>query len=208
MSAEDYAAAEDQGKIVAVLHSHPDASAVPTDADRKHCELSGMPWYILSVLRRIDGSPECCELRRFEPDGYQAPLIGRQFTHGVLDCWTLVQDWFERQRGIALPDFPRQDDWWSNGGDLYMDHFEEAGFSPIKAGDRLRPGDLIMMNVRSEKTNHGGVFIGTEPLREDPHLFPVPDAMLHHLYGQLSCRDVYGGQWREQTRLIARHRDL
>lgn len=49
LPAEDYAAAEDQGEVVALVHSHPNASATPSDADRVICEQSGLTWHIVSV---------------------------------------------------------------------------------------------------------------------------------------------------------------
>ena len=61
------------------------------------------------------------------------------------------------------------------------------------------------MQVRSDRANHAGVFLGAQPLREAPDLFPLPDAMLHHLYGRDSERVVYGGFWREATRVVLRH---
>ena len=45
-------------------------------------------------------------------------------------------------------------------------------------------------------------------LREAPELHPVPQAMLHHLYGRLSERVVYGGYWQDVTCAIVRHKDL
>lgn len=47
----DYAAAEESGEITAVVHSHPDVSAQPSDADGVSCEASSLPWIILSVIR-------------------------------------------------------------------------------------------------------------------------------------------------------------
>jgi hypothetical protein len=32
--------------------------------------------------------------------------------------------------------------------------------------------------------------------------------MLHHLYGRLSERVVYGGHWQEITRAVLRHKDM
>lgn len=72
-------------------------------------------------------------------------------------------------------------------------------------GGALQPGDVILMQARSRRTNHAGVYLGATTLREAPHLPPVPDAMLHHLYGRLSERTVYGGHWRQITRLIIRY---
>jgi cell wall-associated NlpC family hydrolase len=138
----------------------------------------------------------------------RAPLLGRQFFHGVLDCYTLIRDWYEREAGIALPDFERSDDWWTKGQDLYMQGFAAAGFARIPDGAELRAGDVILMAVRAPVANHAGIYLDTRALAEAPDLHRVPNAMLHHLYGRLSERVVFGGYWRETTRAVVRHRDF
>ena len=183
------------------------ALAAPSEADRVACEASGLPWYIVAVEKSENGDVVAGEIRGFAPEGYRAPLLGRQFAHGVLDCYTLVRDWYARERDIVLPDFSRDDGWWEPGkpGDLYMDHYAEAGFRPLRADEALGPGDVVLMQVRSDRANHAGVFLGDEPLAEAPGLHPLPDAMLHHLYGRDSERVVYGGFWRESTRAVLRY---
>ncbi len=203
MSAEDWADAEDAGRVLAVVHSHPDHTAEPSDADRAACEATGLPWVIVSVR---DGA--IADVHQFAPSGWTAPLLGRQFFHGVLDCYTLIRDWYSREAGIKLPDFERADDWWNNGQDLYMQGFAEAGFERIPDGAPLQPGDVVLMSVRSPVANHAGIFLGARPLAEAPDLHPVPQAMLHHLYGRLSERVVYGGHWQEITRAVVRHKDF
>lgn len=207
---QDYAAAEDAGRITAVVHSHPDMPATPSEADRVACEGTGLPWFIVATAKDDAGEVVTGELIGFAPEGYQAPLLGRPFAHGILDCYSLVRDWYARQRGVVLPDFQRADGWWEPGkeGDLYMDHYAEAGFRPLTAGERIAPGDVVLMQIRSDRANHAGVFMGAEPLAEEPGLFPVPDAMLQHLYGRDSERVVYGGYWREATRLVLRYEGL
>lgn len=206
LAAEDFAAAADAGEVIAVVHSHPDYPPTPSEADRVACEASGLPWFIVTVAKGDDGNVQAGEIRGFVPEGYKAPLIGRPFAHGVLDCYTLVRDWYERERGVVLPDFHREDDWWERGDNLYLKHYEEAGFRPLSAGEALEPGDVILMQIRSPKDpNHAGIFIGSTGLKESPNLHPVPNAMLHHLHGQHSERVVYGGYWEEVTRLVLRY---
>jgi proteasome lid subunit RPN8/RPN11 len=188
LDARDYARAAESGEIVAVVHSHPDASANPSDADRVACEASGLPWYIVGLP---DGMWRECA-----PCGYRAPLIGRPFVHGILDCYSLVRDWYA-ERGIALPDFHRDDEWWRRGGNLYLDHYAEAGFVRLGAEAPAEPreGDVILMQVLADVPNHAAIWL-------------PGDVILHHLHGRLSCRDVYGGYWHKHTHSWLRHRSL
>lgn len=195
LSPEDYAAAEDVGDVIAVCHSHPDVAARPSEADKVACEATYMPWYIASVCRDLDGPPAVTGVHRFEPCGYEAPLVGREFVHGVLDCYALVRDFYARELRITLPDFERKDDWWNDGhSSLYLDNFRAAGCEPVPQGESLQRGDIILMQIRSGNgvPNHAGVYLGD-------------GQMLHHLYGRLSSREVYGGWFQERTRLIVRH---
>lgn len=184
LPAEDYAVAEDMGEVVAIVHSHPDAPAAPSEADLVSCEASGLPWHILSF--------PADDFRTIEPRGYIAPLVGRQFAHGVLDCYTLIRDWYSRERGIDLPDFARRDDWWSKGDDLYLRHYAEAGFVEVSQDQPEHVGDVILMQLRSPVPNHAGIYLGD-------------GLILHHLHGRLSSRDVYGGYWQEITRCVLRY---
>lgn len=203
MSAEDWADAEDVGRVLAVVHSHPDAPATPSDADRAACEATGLPWVIVSVR---DGVAQ--DVQQIAPTGWTAPLLGRQFFHGVLDCYTLIRDWYQREAGIGLLDFERADDWWNQGQDLYMQGFAKTGFERVPDGAALQPGDVVLMAVRSPVANHAGIYLDKRPLAEAPDLHPVPNAMLHHLYGRLSERVVYGGHWQEIARAVVRHKDF
>ncbi len=202
---EAYADAEDRGKVLAVVHSHPDYSPQPSEADRVACEASRLPWHILEVRRQDDGKVVAGELVSIDPSGYRAPLIGRPFSHGVLDCYQLLVDYYDRELGIQLQQFERQDEWWNKGKDLYLEHYAEAGFVQV---DDLQQGDVIVMQVRAPVPNHAGIYLADGRLATEPEHYPAPGSILHHLYGRDSRRDVYGGFWAEAHRLTLRHKDM
>lgn len=180
---QDYLAAEMAGDIMAVVHSHPNLPCTPSQADLVACEASGLPWYIVSA-------PEG-RWHYMEPNGYEAPLVGREWSHGVLDCYSLIRDWFAQERRLQLPDFPRRDEWWLRGQNLYVDHFREAGFVEIDPQD-IQPGDGILMQLASPVTNHGAVYLGD-------------NRIIHHVQNRLSCRDIYSEFWRQRTTHVLRH---
>lgn len=193
LPAEEYADAEALGEIVAVVHSHPNAPAEPSQADLVACEGSGLPWHIVRV-DLVDGAALAGEMVTIEPTGYRAPLVGRQFSHGVLDCYQLIVDWYQQERGITLKQFARADGWWDDGdSDLYTRGFPEAGFVRIADGEQPQVGDVILMQIRSRNQvpNHAAVYLGD-------------GVMLHHLHGRLSSRDIYGGYFQETTRAVLR----
>ena len=109
------AAAEDAGEIVMVCHSHPFASPQPSAADRAMCELTRLPWLIVNH--------PLGDVCAFVPIGYRTPLLGRPFVHGVHDCYSLIRDHYAWELGIELPDFPRAERWWEQGGEMTPEDF-------------------------------------------------------------------------------------
>lgn len=183
---EDYAAAEDHGTVVAVVHSHPGdgATTQPSELDMLMCDATEVPWVIASW-------PEG-DIRTITPRG-DRPLTGRQFVLGHADCWTLLMDYFRTEHGITLPNYSVERHWWEQGENLYMDNWYDCGFREFSGPPR--PGDVVIMQVQSPVANHAGVLL-------------EGNMLLHHMYGQLSQRVPYGGYYLDRTIKIVRHQEL
>ncbi|RYD28927.1 MAG: peptidase P60 [Lysobacteraceae bacterium] len=181
----DYLKALQRGLPVGVVHSHCYEAPTPSEADLVQCERSHLPWYILSVPTG--------QWHSFGPTNYKAPLVGRSFSHGVLDCYSLIRDYYLETLGIELKDFDRDYEWWDKGQNLYLENFQSAGFREVPPEDML-PHDVLLMQIHSDVVNHGAIYLGD-------------DLMLHHLNRRLSTRDVYGGYYQRHTVKVLRHED-
>jgi proteasome lid subunit RPN8/RPN11 len=185
---EDFAAAEDKGDITAIIHSHPNGDHKASEADQVSCEKSGKPWYILSWPAGNFG--------RIEPKGYVAPLEGRQFAYGVLDCLSLVIDYYKKHLEVDIKYFQTEFDWWSKGENYYQekwDSWTEGVFTEIKDHSKLKKHDILLMQVASNVPNHAGVYLGN-------------NMVLHHLMGRLSTKDVFSGYFQKHTIHVLRHK--
>jgi len=181
--------------VQVLLHSHPTGKATPSAADMCYQEEAGVPWGII-VLHPSDeklGRPQPAfkEIFYFGDQLPIAPYEGRQFRHGVYDCYALARDWYRQERGWMLPYFPREDGWWFDGVDLISKSLEEAGFCPVARED-VREGDGVLMAIGfrpgQAQVNHCGVYLGNGTMlhhcaRRVSKIEPVAMWMQHHVTG-------------------------
>ena len=195
-SPQDWLEASSMGKIMSVFHSHPGPkSETPSMADKVACNRSMVPWWIYSLRTKHWGM--------IVPDEYVAPLLGREWCHGVLDCYSMIRDWYRYTEkddplgpglGIELLEFPRDDHWWNNGGSLYEDGYPKTGFVSVPK-ESLRKHDVILMGWDAPTPHHAAISM-------------EGNMILHHMYGRLSGRVIYGRWYRDRTMKVIRHREL
>jgi proteasome lid subunit RPN8/RPN11 len=188
MQREGFFRAVRDGKLEAIVHSHAYQPPIASQADLSMCETTNVPWLIVSVPTG--------KWTVIEPHGYVAPLIGRQWCHGSLDCWGLVRDGFTAFTGIELVDFDRDWDWWHKDQNLIVEKIESAGFKLLPQDTPPQHCDMIIMQIRAPVPNHMGLYIEPEGM------------LLHQLSGRVSVRETYGGFYQQATMYIARHLDF
>ena len=192
------------GRILAMLHSHPDDPDHPAPRgdlqfygpsahDIAQQQADGLPWGICLT----DGDHVTVPF--FWGDGVPVPpLLARPFRHGPSgsdgkgDCYALIRDYYRLERGVSLPEGMRDWEWWTKGQDLYTANQGLAGFRVIPA-DEAQVGDVFLAQIRSPVPNHGGVLVR-------------PGYVLHQLTGRLS-REESILPWRKMIVRWLRHGD-
>jgi proteasome lid subunit RPN8/RPN11 len=193
----EFRAAEAQGEILAVYHSHYGSPPAATPADKTVSEANKLPFLIYAH------PADTWDV--YTPCGWRAQLEGRPFVHGILDCYSLARDYYMEKCGIELDDFYREDDWWKPVKDfkgnvirepqnLYMDNALKQGF--VRVND-LQVHDCILMMMDAEVVNHVAILC-------------EPGLILHHPPGHLSGRHPYTqrGGYAEFAVGVYRHKNL
>ena len=132
-----------------------------------------MPWHIVN--------PKTEEWGECKPEGYVPNLLGRAWVWGVTDCWSLVVDWYKKEKNIELKDYARTmtpQEFLENP--LFEDYAWRTGFRELRPDEPCKKGDVLLMSIMYPTLNHVAIFLG--------------DMVLHHLADRLSCREPYS-EW-------------
>ena len=179
-----------QGKLLAIVHSHPNGPFHPSKLDMQAQIDFGIPF----GLTITDGE-NASKPMWWGGNAPIQPLVGREFVHGITDCYALVRDYYKTVLNIQLNDYARADVWWSKGDNtenMYLDYFDKEGFAKV---DSLKPHDLIFMTIASKVVNHAAVYLGG-------------DRILHHFANRLSNDEDTVGKWHKQIHGFYRHKSL
>ena len=180
---EDYALAEDKGVIEGICHSHPNSLSNPSEADISLCNSTNKVWYILSLPGR--------DLKSINPE---KDLLGRTFEYGVIDCCSLIKDYYAKNYRLFFECTAGEDEWWLRGENRYLDNYSKQGFVSLEDTQPIE-GDVFLIKLLSPVPNHAAIYIGDNNI-------------LHHIHGRLSNRENYSGYWSNFTTHHLRHKSL
>lgn len=190
----EYLEVEKKGQIVGCWHTHCDIPPHASEADKQGCINTQVPWFIGSVTMK-DGEKVFEGLNEVRPDnGYKAPLIGRPYTFGVFDCFSLLRDYYKQEFDIDLKEVPRTERIWESEPN-YMENRAIKEFDLVKVTDgTYKVGDIFLIQTGRDGADHIAIYLGG-------------DRILHQMRNRLSRTDMYGGSyWQEHTLSHWRHK--
>lgn len=129
--------------------------------------------------------------RMQEPQSWAggAPYEGRPYSLGTYDCYTIVRDWMERERGLVMEEL-------SDSPERLIDGFLTDGAfvknEELRNWERAimpQEGDGILFTISSggdgdsRQPNHCGVYLGD-------------GTFLHHFPNRASCVEEFTPRWR------------
>lgn len=160
--------AEKNGKIQAIVHSHPGGKFIMSEADMLAQQSTKVDWIIVKN-------------KNIYYYRFTKPLLGRKFIHGKSDCYSLIRDAYMLCSGSQeLPHYNRNDGWWNTSENLYFDNIKKH--SKKIETNKINFGDIILFTVGCRKPNHAAIYTDN-------------NMILHHYAGRLSCRDFLKGYW-------------
>jgi proteasome lid subunit RPN8/RPN11 len=184
-----YVSLEKEKGIVAVFHSHTNGNPNFSAADVDLVNRTQKPLILYDVTRN--------EFSAIDPSG-KTPLIGRSFCYGVYDCYSLVRDYYQQEKGVEIPNYPRSSDepvWDKAAWDWIDREWGKIGCE-VKLSE-IQIGDVIAMSIGSNAPgiNHLAVYMGD-------------DKFIHQLSGRKSNIEVWGSPWSEYTIKFLRYKDV
>ena len=183
ISSKQYIDIAHRADITAVVHSHPDASNEPSEADIKYCNATGLPYYIFSY--------PSMDMHILQPQKETKNLYGREYEFGRNDCFESSRDYYIN-KGLDIPSRPLfEDDWWEKGLDYFTDEYISTwGFEKVEGN--MQKDDLLIFTINGRVGNHCGVYLGE-------------DLFYHHAENRLSCRENLYPFWKKYITGVYRY---
>lgn len=203
LDAKELHAVDTDRQVIAIVHSHPNASAMPSPLDRASMNEHDLPFVIVGMFD---------DVAIHYPAAF--PLLQRPYIHGKQDCFTIVRDFYKRELAIDINDYARSEYWWQEKDieSPYLKYLEDEGFFVVENGKaNLQYGDVLLCRLgHTYAVNHAMIYLGskTDFKSETSSAFIADRAVLHHDHGELSRRAVLGVSRLDTCELVVRHKTL
>ena len=190
---KDYLKASLLGKIEGYYHSHIKESSF-SDFDLLMAEKLNLTAIMYCLADD--------KFYEYNPVGRELPFVGRQYITGVIDCFSLVRDYYNKIYNIILPDFKNayrliehKPDHPDNNRchNVLPEYFEENGFVEV---NKEKEGDVLLMS--------------TPNILSPVHcaVYKESNQILHHPFSKKSTISLYKDIHKKYTTHIFRHKAL
>lgn len=171
--------------IIGVYHSHTKGKAEISYLDILNAENHKLDMLIYSI--RTD------KFLQYKPNGFKCEYIGREFSIGKNDCFTIIKEYYKKELNININDYYRNSLWYEQEPDIYEKNFSKEGFLIV---DVLQKHDVILFKFGNAiHANHAAIYIGN-------------DLMLNHCRDKFSTIEAYDKIHNRYASQYLRHKSL
>lgn len=180
-----FSSALDPEKAVGIIHIDKASTLEVSDTIRQEMNTYNLPYTIIGKTKNHSKS--------YFPDRYfeRVDYENRVFVYGVLDCYTLIRDWYRNNHDVWIPaNIDRAFGWWYSGRNLYVDMYEEYGF--VQVYEKIKIGDVLLFKFDNGMPSHSAIYVGQ-------------GNMLHHMIGRFSCVEPFDGIYKTSLAGVLRY---
>jgi len=176
---------ERDANTVAILEINSDSDLTVSEDIRNEMNQYNLPYTIIGKDK--DHSKSFVPDRYFENVNYE----NRVYIYGMLDCYTLIRDYFREKYNVWIPaNIDRAFGWWHNGRNLYVDLYQPYGFKESR--EAIKKDDVLLFKFDNGMPSHSAIYIGD-------------GKMLHHMIGRFSCIDDFDGVYKVSLAGVLRY---
>lgn len=173
--------------IIAIYHSHPNGPRNFSIDDIAISEVLETPIVMMEWPKG--------DYIYYEPKHKgKMSYLARPFVLGILDCYTLIRDYYLRELDIHLPRDSKSYPWWEKGESLYLDNVVKY-FNEVDGLENIQVHDCVLMHMVSKVPEHGAIYVGDSKI-------------LHHPIGNLSRHSVFSRFYQEKVHSVWRHKSM
>ncbi len=184
---KDYIKAARFGSIEALFHSQ------ENDFNDGESQLD----IINSRIHKIPSIVYSWKTGSFFEINHDTPLkdyLNVKFEIGKNDCFTLVQNYYNKELNIKINNYTRDNNWDILNPSIIEDSFPKEGFVTVSVRD-IEKNDILLFSVGTSEASHIGIYLGD-------------NMFLHHPRNKYPAVEFLGRSWSNRVKFILRHKNF